>query len=233
MTIHYGSGQASTLLTSFLYWTLPFQIITLSIITVYTSRFTVVLWAAQLALPPRVWKRYVDDSFMIIKNYSVSSFHDTLTAIDPNISFTIEVESNGQIVFLDTLVPRRNGDAVIVVYRKPTHTDRYLDFSSHHKIKLKISTASTLLFQASNIPSSNEGKTLETNHVMDALKANGGPSAVISNIFKRKPPSPPVPPPEELVSMFFNWVKPSNTYQCFSCLPYISGLAKPSYEIIP
>ena len=42
-----------------------------------------------------------------------------------------------QIAFLDTLVSRRNGVAVIDVYRKPTHTDRYLDFSSHHDIKHK------------------------------------------------------------------------------------------------
>jgi len=179
------------------------------------------------SVPPRVWKRSVDDSSVIIKKDAASSFHNTLNASDPKISFTIELENNDKIAFLDTLVSRRNGVSVIDVYRKATHTDRYLDFSSHHELKHKISTASTLLFQASNIPSSNEGKTLETNHVMDALKANGGLSAVISNIFKRKPPSPTVPPPGELVSMIFNWVKPSNTYQCFSCLPYISGLAKP------
>ena len=95
----------------------------------------------------------------------VSSFHDTLNASDPKISFTIELENNGQIAFLDTLVSRRNGVAVIDVYRKPIHTDRYLDFSSHHAIKHKISTASTLLSRASNLPSSLEGKTRETNHV--------------------------------------------------------------------
>lgn len=74
---------------------------------------------------------------------------------------------------LDTLVFRRNGVAVIDVYRKPTHTDRYLDFSSHHQIKHKISTASTLLFQASNLSSSYEGKTRETNHFRVVLEANG------------------------------------------------------------
>ena len=42
----------------------------------------------------RVWKRYVDDSFVIIKKDAVSSFHDA----------TIEEENNGQISFLDTFV---------------------------------------------------------------------------------------------------------------------------------
>ena len=136
----------------------------------------------------------------------VSSFHDTLNACDPKISFTIELENNGQIVFLDTFVSRRNGVAVIDIFRKPTHTDLYLDFSSHHAKEHKISTASTLLFRASNLPSSFEGKTRETNHVRTALEANGYPPAVISNILNKKPPPSTVPPPEELVSMFFKWL---------------------------
>ena len=39
---------------------------------------------------PRVWKRYADDSFCIIKRNAVNSFHTTLNSIDPHISFTIE-----------------------------------------------------------------------------------------------------------------------------------------------
>ena len=42
---------------------------------------------------PRVWKRYADDSFCIIKRNAVNSFHATLNSIDPHISFTIEEES--------------------------------------------------------------------------------------------------------------------------------------------
>ena len=77
------------------------------------------------SVPPKVWKRYLDDSFVIIKKDAVSSFHNTLNASDPKISFTIELENNGQIAFLDTLVSRRNGVVVIDVYRKPTHTDMF------------------------------------------------------------------------------------------------------------
>ena len=74
--------------------------------------------------PPKVWKRYEDDSFVMIKKHSVSKFHDTLNAVDPKISFTLETENNGQISFLDTLITRKNGTINIGVYRKPTHTDR-------------------------------------------------------------------------------------------------------------
>jgi len=45
------------------------------------------------ATPPKVWKRYVDDSFVIFKKHSVSTFHDTLNSMDPKISFTIATEN--------------------------------------------------------------------------------------------------------------------------------------------
>ena len=97
-------------------------------------------------VPPKIWKRYVDDSFCIIKKNAVATFHESLNSIDPHISLTIDYEANGQLSFLDTLISCCDrGNLDISVYRKPTHIDSYLDFNSHHDIKQKISTANTLL----------------------------------------------------------------------------------------
>jgi len=52
--------------------------------------------------------------------------------INQHISITIEEENNNQIAFLDALITRKDNALIIEVYRKPTHTDRYLDFFSHH-----------------------------------------------------------------------------------------------------
>ena len=84
------------------------------------------------SVPPKIWKRYVDDIFCITGKDDISAFFDTLNSFDTNILFTIKTECNGKIPFLDTLVSRRNGVIIVDVYRKPTHTDRYLDFNSHH-----------------------------------------------------------------------------------------------------
>ena len=70
------------------------------------------------SVPPKVWKRYVNDSFVIIKKDAVTSFHNTLNASDPKISFTIELENNGQIALLDTLISRRNGGRCFKTRRK-------------------------------------------------------------------------------------------------------------------
>ena len=182
--------------------------------------------------PPKVWKRYVDDSFVIIKKHSVSKFHDTLNAVDPKISFTLETENNGQISFLDTLITRKNGTITIGVYRKTTHTDRYLDFNSHHVLKHKLSTASTLLNRAINLLSTSEGVKKELNHVSNALKSNGYPSATISNILKKTSTPEIIPSPEELVGMFFRLIDPPDPQNGFAVLPYIKGVTEPLTRIL-
>ncbi|KFD54747.1 hypothetical protein M513_04447 [Trichuris suis] len=48
------------------------------------------------------------------------------------ISFTIEKETRCRLPFLDALVIRSKNRLKTTVYRKPTHSDRYLHFSSHH-----------------------------------------------------------------------------------------------------
>ena len=56
-----------------------------------------------------------------------------LNNVRPSIRFTVEVEKDGRLPFLDTLLQsREDGSLDITIYRKPTHTDRYLDFHSHH-----------------------------------------------------------------------------------------------------
>ncbi len=82
-----------------------------------TNRFMVAKWVANLCIeiieeaaitasstPIEVWKRFVADSFVIIKKHSVVSFHGTVNSIDPKIVFNIKSEKKGQLPFLHTLV---------------------------------------------------------------------------------------------------------------------------------
>ena len=59
-----------------------------------------------------------------------------------SIKFTYEVEQDG-IPFLDILLERTDrrdsGGLKLSIYRKPTHTDQYLNFSSHHSVEHKLS----------------------------------------------------------------------------------------------
>ena len=98
----------------------------------------------------------------------------------------MEFECDGKISFLNILSSPRNGAIAVDVYRKPTDTDRYLDFNSHHDSKHKARTAGTVLHRALHLPNSSEGK-LGTQSSCAALKSNGYPSTFIQTSRLTKP----------------------------------------------
>ena len=58
-------------------------------------------------------------------------------------------KDDGSIPFLDTIVkPEADGTLSITVYRKPTHTDQYLQWDSHHHLSAKFSVIHTLSHRA-------------------------------------------------------------------------------------
>ena len=63
----------------------------------------------------------------------------------------MEEESNGELTFLETFLKRSNGKISVLVYPKPTHTDQYLHYSSHHQTSCKESVVSSLLNRAYSI----------------------------------------------------------------------------------
>ena len=67
---------------------------------------------------------------------SRQNFLEHINSVDPAITFTVEDnKEDGAIPFLDTIVkPEADGRLSITVYRKPTHTDQYLQLNSHHNL---------------------------------------------------------------------------------------------------
>ena len=85
-----------------------------------------------------------------------------LNSVEPSIQFTLEREKNRQLLFLDLNMYRgEQGNLKTSVYRKPTHTDKYLAFYSHHPICHKKSVAKTLLRKSDCLPSSLDSKAEE------------------------------------------------------------------------
>ena len=61
----------------------------------------------------------------------------------PQTQFTREMEADDQISFLDVSVRKNAGTFITAVYRKSTHTDLYIHYSSHHHPKCKIIASSS------------------------------------------------------------------------------------------
>ena len=64
-------------------------------------------------------------------------------------------------------------------YKKPTHTNKYLDFSSHHPLAHKIAVVRTLYSRAQALMSSAVTRTQEEHTVSKALAQNGYPATFI------------------------------------------------------
>ena len=103
--------------------------------------------------PSRFWHRYVDDTFVIHKEANKHGFLQHVNSVDPAIRFTVEDnKEDGSIPFLDNIVkPEADGSLSITVYRKPTHTDQYLQWDSHHHLSAKFSVIQTLSHRASTV----------------------------------------------------------------------------------
>ena len=81
---------------------------------------------------PRLRHRYVDDTFVIQKEVNKQNFVQHINSVDQAIQFTVEDnKEDGAIPFLDTIVKSEtDGKLSITVYRKPTHTEQYLQWDS-------------------------------------------------------------------------------------------------------
>jgi len=126
--------------------------------------------------PIKFWGRYVDDTMVVIATSLVDDFTVHLNSLHHKIKFTSETEVNNSIPMLDTLILRRNdGSLDFQVYRKKTHTDHYLQFTSHQPVDHKLGVVRTLRHRANTIISNPELRADEADHIKKALSISGYP----------------------------------------------------------
>ena len=128
----------------------------------------------------------MDDTIVATKKRFVDQFHDHLNAQHSNIQFTVErYNSETGLVFLDSRnIVNEDGSITVDVYRKKTHTDRYLNFESHHPIQHKAAAVDALCIRAIRIPSTQQRRNKEIGHICTALGANGYPEQFIKRRYK-------------------------------------------------
>ena len=125
------------------------------------------------------WKRFVDDIFSIIPEDKIKSTLSEINSFHPSIEFTIETENDRKLPFLDSLVERDiNGEIHLRVYRKPTHSGRYLNFSSFHHPSQKLAVIDCLVYRAISA-CDEEYLEDELNLIESQLRSNGYPSPLI------------------------------------------------------
>ena len=162
---------------------------------------------------PKIWKRYVDDTFAILDRDKVDDFLQHLNSQQPSSRFTMETQNNSKIAFLDTLVCiEPDGRLTTSVYRKPTHTDQYLAYDSHHPQSVKRGIVKCLYDRAKRLVNKPSVISEEKKHLSSVLVSNSYPSSFVQKITKTRT-APRREPVAEVKST--------------AVLPYIQGVSEP------
>ena len=123
---------------------------------------------------PVLWVRYVDDILArwTLSHDELQRFFNFLNSRVGSISFTMELENNGRMPFLDLLIDRSDDGLTFSVFRKPTHTDVYLNRLSCHPSSVFKSLVRCLGLRAERLCSSARLPS-EKAHLRSVLARNG------------------------------------------------------------
>ncbi|CAH8868385.1 unnamed protein product [Trichobilharzia szidati] len=136
---------------------------------------------------PKVWWRYVDDTFTVLRTQDIDRFFEHINSKVEAIQFTYELENQeGELPMLDCNVKRKeDGKLNTSVYRKPTHSNRYLDFQSSHPMSVKVGLVKCLNDRAQKLSSTKENLNQELIHIKEALKLNNYPDKLVRKYVRK------------------------------------------------
>ena len=119
-------------------------------------------------------------TLVVMDGDEVGRYLQLLNSMRSSITFTVEEESENSLAFLDVNVIRQpDGSTVTSVYRKPTYTDQYLHYFSHHPLCCKLGIVRTLTKRARILSSDETLLQQELQHLEKALINNSYPQHVL------------------------------------------------------
>ena len=177
-------------------------------------------------LQPKIWKRYVDDTFVIWPHgrTKLNEFLSHINSLHHKITFTVEIEENNQLPFLDILIRRKHTSLETTVYRKPTNTNQYLNFRSHHHPRIKLGIVQCLTKRASSICSKHHLQQ-ELDLLKEIFTANGFPEKKVEESIRKNMTSGHHKEMEEKNGMEKTGMDEEEK-QPLLVLPYLQGLSE-------
>lgn len=132
-----------------------------------------------------VYKRYVDDVFLVVKKDSVTHILQCFNSFHHRIQFTLEQENNRVLNFLDVAVTRNQCKLSYNWYTKPSWTGRYLNFFADLPSKYKKSTISALSSRALRLTTP-QGRERQLNKVRHTMSVNNYPLSFTNKVISKE-----------------------------------------------
>lgn len=141
---------------------------------------------ASAQFQPKVWLRYVDDVFAVWSHGEdkLDEFTEHINKVSPTIKLTTEKEENHKLAFLDVNVIKDKDSLKTEVFRKKTHTGRYLHYKSNHTESVKEAVAYSLFDRAKSVCLEKTTLATELTKISHDLQKNGYPQKLIDKCKK-------------------------------------------------
>jgi hypothetical protein len=137
----------------------------------------------KLGIDVEMFVLYVDDSFLIIDEDEVEPTLMEFNSFNKNLKFTMEVENNRKLNFLDVLVERDEEGAIRTSwYTKECASLRLLNFNSSHSLTQKLNVARNLIKRVLDVSSDKRTDNILP-QILKILMANGYPKGIIKRCF--------------------------------------------------
>ena len=182
---------------------------------------------------PTIWLRYVDDVVEAIKKENVQQFTDHINSQNPKIQFTVETQTtnekgNDHLPVLDVDIEKQeNGSSKFKIYRKSTHTDQYLNFTSHHPLNQKLGVVRTLFDRANALISTEEDRREEIENVKKALRVCKYPNWAFKKVERQMKDAKEKTSGKKKTNNKDRKTTPGRTI----VLPYLSGMSETAARI--
>ena len=132
---------------------------------------------------PVVYKRYIDDTFILFRDPShASPFLDYVNSKHANIKFTMEMEQDSILPFLDVSVQRSCNSFHTSVFRKEVFSGLGTSYFSFCCKIFKINSVKTLLHRAYNICSDFRSMHREFDFLINFFHTNGYPKPLVERL---------------------------------------------------
>ncbi len=146
-----------------------------------------------LEFRPFFYRRYIDDTLCLFHGEDDCQrflrFVNNFPACG-SFSFTMEKEEDSKLPFLDILLARGDHELSTSVYRKPTHSDRYIHPAANLPNSVMGSVINTMRTRALRYCSNDVDLKRELGHIRSAFIKNGHSPATIGRRLAPKPFGP-------------------------------------------
>lgn len=134
------------------------------------------------------WFRYVDDILCLFSGdrAKLFGFYNYINSVHDSIKFTVELEENNRLNFLDLRIIKQNNRHEFGIFRKPSSTDTILHRNSFHHPRQKMAVFHNLFYRLLNLPLQEEESDKEFNYILHLARVNGFSEDEAIQIFERQ-----------------------------------------------